>query len=594
MEITPDKRKLVGLVELAHEGKVCLPNFQRSFVWPREQVADLVRSVVRGYYVGSLLLLRCDPERPPFAPIYLRGAKPSTVDPRPELLVLDGQQRLTSLLYALAAPDLPLKDSRQRRWFFVNLDVLLSDPDSDDLISDRSPRDLNGLDQTEVQFRDRMLPCTKLFKLGEYMKWQQQLFNWIARNQPEEVDRFADETQGRLTEFATNLHSYLIPYVELPIIHEDDSHSMARVCVIFEKLNSTGVDLSVYDLLTARLYRSGINLHHLWESACSRHPRLKDWSKGKADVNKFGVLVLRTLALLRGLDPKPSILIDLNPQGFEVDWKRAADAMERALELIEHVGPDGFGVFESKWLPGFGLLPILAALRAVIEDRDLGEGARADLRRWYWCNVFLERYSSAVESKSRKDYQEMLAYWEVGKPEPAVFNEARTRIGAEGYTVRESASHASAVYSGIFCLLALRGARDWKRGESIRLQELHDHHIFPKNYLKRLGINKKAEVNSVVNRTLISDKTNAKIKDRAPAEYVTNPEVFPTGTNPALLVPHFIDEMVLSSLRSAEEDLSSDDAIRLYENFRAARESVIIEEIRGACGISARPRGEAM
>ena len=47
---------------------------------------------------------------------------------RPELLVLDGQQRLTSLLYALVAPDLPLKDSRLRRWFFVNLDLLLIDP----------------------------------------------------------------------------------------------------------------------------------------------------------------------------------------------------------------------------------------------------------------------------------------------------------------------------------------------------------------------------------------------------------------------------------------------------------------------------------
>jgi hypothetical protein len=58
---------------------------------------------------------------------------------------------------------------------------------------------------------------------------------------------------------------------------------------------------------------------------------------------KRGDLVLRTLALLRGLDPKPRILIDLNPTDFEEDWRRAAAAMDRALQLITHVGPDGFG-----------------------------------------------------------------------------------------------------------------------------------------------------------------------------------------------------------------------------------------------------------
>src|SRR5687768_14440420 len=108
MELIPDKRKLVGLVEQAAEGKICLPEFQRDFVWRRDEVADLLRSILRRYYIGSLLLLRCDPQAPPFAPAAFRGAKPALRDLRPELLVLDGQQRLTSLLYAFTAPDLPL------------------------------------------------------------------------------------------------------------------------------------------------------------------------------------------------------------------------------------------------------------------------------------------------------------------------------------------------------------------------------------------------------------------------------------------------------------------------------------------------------
>ena len=73
MEIIPDKRKLVGLVEQAYEGKICLPDFQRDFVWPPDYIADLIRSVLRRYFVGSLLLLRCDRDRPPFSPTLLRG-----------------------------------------------------------------------------------------------------------------------------------------------------------------------------------------------------------------------------------------------------------------------------------------------------------------------------------------------------------------------------------------------------------------------------------------------------------------------------------------------------------------------------------------
>src|SRR5919197_1081617 len=75
VEIIPDKRKVVGLVEQAYEGKICLPNFQRDFVWTREEVADLVRSIVRGYFIGSLLLLRCEPNNPPFAPVFLRATR---------------------------------------------------------------------------------------------------------------------------------------------------------------------------------------------------------------------------------------------------------------------------------------------------------------------------------------------------------------------------------------------------------------------------------------------------------------------------------------------------------------------------------------
>lgn len=586
MEIIPDKRKVVGLVEQAYEGKICLPNFQRDFVWSREEVADLIRSILRGYFIGSLLLLRCDPIKPPFAPVFLRGAKSAYKDPRPDLLILDGQQRLSSLIYALTAPDLSLKDSSQRRWFFVDLDTLLNESDSDQIVFERAKRELRGLDTAEVQFAERVLPCTELLSQQRFYAWRDKFEDWLASTSPDDVAVYRSEWRDAWTGAVTAFQHFDVALIELPTVDDSDTEAIGRVCAIFEKLNSTGVELSVYDLLTARLYRSGIRLHDLWDEACKAHPHLRDWSEGKADKHKFGVLVLRTLALLRELDPKPRILINLDPANFEEDWRTAAAAVDRALELLTHVSADGFGVFQEKWLPGFGLIPILAALRAEIDMRKLGEKERSDLRRWYWCNVFLERYSSAVESKSRKDYAEMTRYWLRGGPEPDVFQEARNWIGAPGFRIRTSESYASAVYSGIFCLLALRGARDWRRGEDIQLQVLQDHHIFPRAYLGRHGVSKRAAINTVVNRTLISDETNQKIGGRAPAEYLADGDIFPSGPTRELLEPHFIDASATEFLQSATEQLPTDEAAALYDRFLDAREATIIAEVRRVCGIS--------
>ncbi len=586
-DIIPDKRRLIGLVENANEGKLCLPNFQRDFVWTRDGVSDLLRSVLRRYYVGSLLLLRCDPNNPPFEPQVLRGAQTSERHARPDLLVLDGQQRLTSLLYALTAPDLSLKDSKKRRYFFVDLRLLVSESDEEGIIIDRGEGELDGLEKAEEQYRRRILPCTRLIRNEDWMKWRDGLDDWLRDHDAEGHKAFRAGERDAWSTAVSHFQNFEVPLVELPKVDDADPKSIGRVCAIFEKLNSTGVELSVYDLLTARLYRHGIRLHRLWSEACKANERLRKWSGGKAENNKLGVLILRTLALRRGLDPKPAMLIELKPEGFEADWKRAAEAMERALELVELVDDDGFGVFKEKWLPGMGPVPVLAALRAHIEDNGLGERERSDLRRWYWCNVFLERFSSGVESKSRKDYVEMLAYWKDRKTPPGVFAEAQARIGAKGYSIRNAASHSSAIYSGVFCLLAIRGAQDWALAESIKLQKLQDHHIFPKAYLRANDVKERARVNSVVNRTLISGRTNGKIKKSAPAEYLASPQVIAPRRGAAVLGPHFIDDAAVTAMKMAKEKSSPADVAAAYEAFMQAREQAIVEEIRTVCGVEA-------
>lgn len=587
MEIIPDKRKLVGLVEQAYEGKICLPDFQRDFVWPPDQIADLLRSILRGYFVGSLLLLRCDRDKPPFSPTLLRGAKSIYAENKPELLLLDGQQRLTSLIYSLTAPDLPLKGTKLRRWFFIDLDLLSKDPDHEDIVIERSKRDVEDLLSPVAQYQRHFLPCTTLLRPTDFYKWRDGFEDWLRANQPEKETLFRSEWRQAWQETVDHFQNFEVPLVELPRVADDDADAIGRVCAIFEKLNSTGVDLSVYDLLTARLYRSKIALHKLWDDACDDNPLLDQWSEGKADTNKFGVLVLRTLALLRDLDPKPKLLISLKSEGFEQDWKRAARAMNRALEIVTALHEDGMGVFRRDWLPNFGLLPVLAALRTIIEENNLGESQRRQLRRWYWSSVFLERYSSAVESKSRRDYSDFQSHWLKKGPPPYVFFESR-RIASNEFSIRSASSNASGIYCGVFCLLAKQGARDWKRGEHIELQSLQDHHIFPKDYLKRHGITNGDRMNTIVNRTLIADQTNNLIRAKAPADYLEAPEIF-SSTPESVLTAHFVDETGLTQMKLAKDCDSQDEqkvALESYDRFLAAREAAILSVIRDECGVT--------
>ena len=104
----PTKESLIDLVDRACQGHVVLPDFQRSFIWERGAVEELLVSIFNGYFIGSLLTLTVSPDTVPFRPRTIEGIG-SDVLPRPQKMVLDGQQRITSIYYALYGPDINLR-----------------------------------------------------------------------------------------------------------------------------------------------------------------------------------------------------------------------------------------------------------------------------------------------------------------------------------------------------------------------------------------------------------------------------------------------------------------------------------------------------
>lgn len=564
MDITPDKKRLLALVEQAAEGSIALPRFQRNFVWTREDITDLLASVLRNYYIRSFLLLEIDPDDSPFDYRPITGSPKSPEDIHPYRLLLDGQQRLTSLHYVFTARDIPLKSTKYPYRFFLRLDEILGGDLDRAIFSERADHCGPWL-ELERQFQQQVVPFTDIRRWDE---WLNAFEHWlIQRDKDYYLGEYFFQFRPRWDSLIKVLEGFAVPTIELPKIPAHASDKVAEVCAIFEKINSTGVKLSVFDLLTARLYRHGIDLHQLWRKASDGYDLLAEFAGRDNDPDPYGLFLLRTVALSRGLEVKSRSLINLSPDNFEADWWKAAEYTEKAPQRITSTTEDGFGVFEPKWLPYSTMIPVTAALLRYIEEFKIGAPGFAGLKAWYWASVFLEHYAGAVESTSAADYRDLVAWFRDPSFRPGVFEEARRYIVENPtFSLRETA-RVNAVYRGIMNLIAIRGAKDFEVNDSIEFHVLDDHHIFPQAYLAKRSDRHGAPINTIVNKTLISAQTNRKISGHPPSRYLAG--LIPQSKRAEILATHFIEGDVLAALEA-------DD----YPRFLDARERLLLAHIR--------------
>lgn len=568
MKITPENQNLFALVEKAQKKQLVLPDFQRSFVWPYTAIKDLLISIFKGYYIGSILLLDADSKSLPFAFRPIEGIEGVADDDLIQKYILDGQQRITTLHYVLYAPEnVNLKYTSSPYRFFLNLEQFMAD-DLDQAIYGVRTQDCKRLiENIEQQFKQKIVPFISLTQNG-WQEWLQEYVN-VAEDDAQKAKRAVE-----VLSWSNKLNSFFnfqTTSMTLDKVAEDDENGIAEICAVFEKMNSTGVKLTVFDLLTARLYRSNISLRQLWNDAYQKYENLNAFSD--EDPGVYAVLILRIIGLIRGLDVKASNLINLKPINFVEDFKRATMALDKALQRIRST--QGYGVFDKKWLPYPSMAAPLAALIDLSHTDKLDSTAIKAIDRWYWGSVFDERYSSAVESTTTRDYRDIRDYLSGKKAESEVLNEISLALTQQNIINKLYSTNRtrSSVYSGVMCLTAVNGARDFRIDDPITLQTLDDHHIFPKNYLSkrytksdiRLTDN---QINCILNKTLISDRTNRKISNKAPSEYLKDTELVDSTQTDLIFSKHFIN-------LQAKNAMLADD----FGAFQEARAHELVREI---------------
>lgn len=520
------KESMLGMLSSIADGKTQLPDFQRGWVWDDDHIRSLLASLSLAYPVGTIMMLETGGNEVKFKPRPVEGVTTNGI--QPERLILDGQQRLTSLYLAtLYGKVVETQDARKKlikRWYYIDMvKALAVAGDRDEAIvslgEDRLKRNFRNeiiadFSTPELEYKMGLFPFTCIFNSNEWRRDFNKFWNYEAAK-IELFDSFEELVIKRFEQY------------QMPLILLRRPTPKDAVCQVFEKVNTGGVSLTVFELMTATFAADDYNLRDDWQA---RQKQLREYRVLK---NIQSGELLQAISLLassqrRSTKIAEGVAVDSAPG---IGCKRK-DILELTLSEYQqwaNAATKGFiqtakllrsqRIFDARDLPYGTQLTPLAAIMAMLGDHAENDGVRTKLVRWYWCGVFGELYGSAVESRFARDLPEVLA-WVNGGVEPTTISDANF-FPPRLFTLR---TRNSAAYKGVQALLLRDGALDLRSGDPIESQLYFDenvdiHHIFPKDWCIKKGIEVK-RYDSIVNKTPLSAKTNRTVGNKAPSNYL--------------------------------------------------------------------------
>ncbi|MBP7069543.1 MAG: DUF262 domain-containing protein [Methanothrix sp.] len=561
---TIDKIRLEKLLDKIVAGGIQLPEFQRGWIWDDDHIKNLLASVSRNYPIGTIMMLETGNKELNFAARPITGVKTENKDP--DELILDGQQRLTALFQSLYS-DLPANPkesmstkSRKRinRWYYMDIKKALAPGEENIEEAINGSADKLGFDQ---QYNELLFP---LFKTFDFSNWRDECDSYWHHD---------DEIRRLLRQFESSIihecfYSYDIPYVTL--LKETQPEA---ICPIFERINSTGVNLDVFDLLVAIYASKNFNLRKDWET---RERRLTEKNSVLNDIK--GSDFVKTVTLLAtynngnnssNVSCSRKTILKLELKNYK-EWAEAATTgYEKTVKFLASQK-----IFDSKYLPYTTQLIPLSAIFAVLGGKSENAGVRDKLVRWYWCGVLGELYRGIPESRFVRDLKEVLNWIKDDRLEPTTIIESNF----SAKRILDLKDRRSAAFKGIYSLLLQNGAKDFLSDITIDIENYFNtnidiHHIFPKKWCERNVDSYDDRCDCIVNKTPLSNKTHTKIGDRSTEEYLRILE------KEGKIKPSRMDDILKSHLIKPSALRSNN-----FEEFFSEREKNLLKIIESATG----------
>lgn len=420
--------RIAALTKKIAGGLIALPEFQRDFDWTDEQVASLIATVIKGWPAGSLLLMEGRSD------LFFKqrefedapGLKPDV-----ELIVLDGQQRLTGLYQAIY--------DTGRFVYAIKLDALTPETSVDEL--EEAVRSVKR-DEWDSGYRDTpwskhgegLIPLYALRSPTDYFSWRDDTVRHAQLSEGEKERlglRLADAYREGLEAF----HQY-----DLPSVIVERSVEPVAVARIFERVNTTGIPLTTFDLMVARTFKEGWNLRDRWEAA------LAEFDLFPKFFGENGLPALQVIALKHAGGVRQSNVLALEADKVRKYWTKSLRALNEATAVLH----EACGVVGPAWLPYPGILLTLAGV--ALDVRNLGD-YRDKIREWFFSRVFGQRYEVAANTVTVEEV-EVLRSWLQGKEElPELMMSANVVEAA-------SRRRRGAIWRGFMCALASEGICD--------------------------------------------------------------------------------------------------------------------------------------
>lgn len=544
---TPERVRLSELLEKINDGRIQLPNFQRDYKWKPVQVKKLIDSIQAAYPAGSLLLLEVDNKRKELGFRQFEYTSDETIN-EPELLVLDGQQRLTSCYCAFY--NLSQKYGKS---FFLDYGKLFEhcshskdvEISFEDFLKEAKWESLSPNQLIERQWIN--ISCLK--SKQEFRKERAKLIKTIDNVQLKSF------LQDEIENYLDSIFEY-----EFPVIRLAKEMPIEAVCKIFETINTTGLKLSAFDICVAKFMRDGLNLREKMDDVVKNDNALNIIFSGDE------TLFLQAIALLAKKSPKANALPkNLEKNDIEKWWDKAKTGFSLTVDIL-----DGIGIGLKKTidlLPYKPVLPLFSALIIECKYEKLRHDEKSSLvqklKKFLYTSAFSTYYTEGTDAKIQKDFKE-LCNWINENEEPEIIKAGINWNYERIVTVKKSGATGKA----ILCLINSRNPKDFYEevqvGKYLNAAESQLHHIFPKGqYQKEF---EKDKLDSVLNLTFITDNSNNYIKDAKTKDYIT--DVLNKGKTEEgfkeLLKDHLIDE-------KAYEFLKTED----FNNFIIARAEII-------------------
>lgn len=514
-------RQLTELMKEVDIGAAQLPDFQRGWVWDDGRIRALILSVIHNFPVGAAMFLEYGNESIHFRHKPIEGS-PADPQTKPDELILDGQQRLTSLYNALYSKK-PVhtrtdKGKEIDRYYYLNIEkaldpqaddeqVVISVPDTKQVTSDFGRKIEIDLSTRQKEFELNMFPLNIILDTSEEQNWQNEYYAY---------HNYAPEIIKQFTELFSKVINPTQQY-QMPVIRLDKETPKEAVCQVFENVNTGGVSLTVFELVTAIFAMDDFQLRKDWEERRDKYFSGDLLSKVTATDFLTALTLLSSFKAGGTVSCKKKDVLSLTLG----EYKKYADCLCEGFSLAEKILKEE-RIFSSDDLPySTQLIPLSAICTVFMEgNRIHTTSVKNMIKQWYWCGVFGELYGAANETRYANDIVQVSKWINDDGDLPKTvtdfyFNPMRL-LGLQ--------SRQSAAYKGMMALILKNHARDFISGAEMDFttfsnEKIDIHHVFPKDYCIKKGFNKRIW-NSVVNKTPISASSNREIGGYAPSVYL--------------------------------------------------------------------------